>query len=63
MQIVIDDSLNSLTIVLETEDGYNPDVMDDLQNRAISTYTRALITRDAVDQNRIERELGGEDGA
>jgi len=61
MQIIVNDGLNELMICLEVEDKYAPDVMDDLQNRAIDTYMKALIRRNVVETQQLNRELGGDD--
>jgi hypothetical protein len=61
VQIVIQDDLNGITCVVGTDDGYNPDVMDDLQSRVIATYMQTLVRREVLEEQRLERELGGDD--
>ena len=45
MQVVIQDDANGMLVVMESEGGYAPDVMSDLQSRAIDCYRRAMVER------------------
>ena len=49
MQAVISDECNGITICITgPEEGFSPDVMNDLCNRALDTYMSALIKRQVV---------------
>lgn len=62
MQIVIQDEANGILVAVGVDDaGYNPAAMDDLQQRAIGTYMKTLIRREVLEDQRLERELGGGD--
>jgi len=46
MRISVDDPDWSISVSMSVSGGYNPDILDDLQRRAMRSYTEALTAKE-----------------